>query len=201
MSEVKMPDKKELEAEYPSNSHSREKRVEKIIQGNVRTRRPSFAKKIRDTFINEDADTIKGYILFDVIVPEIKEVIMETVNIILFGNSRPSGKKKNSSYVSYSSYSSPSYNKPRQTERRQQISDINDIIFESRGEAEEVLSNLVDIVVDYGAATVADLYDLVGVTGSFTDNKYGWTDLGGVNVHRARGGGYIINLPRAMAID
>ena len=196
MSEVKMPDNKD----YPSNSHtSREKKLEKIVQGNVRTRKKSFLRKTRDVFINEDSDTIKSYILMDVIIPEIKEIIMETVNVILFGGSKPAKKRgSNQSYVSYSSYSS---NKPRRIERKPTANDFNDVIFESRGEAEEVLSSLMDIIVDYGVTTVADLYDLVGITGSFTDNKYGWTDLAGSGVSRARGGGYIINLPKAVYIE
>ena len=199
MSEVKLPDPKEVAA----NTHiSHEKRVEKVIQGNVRTRKRSMGKRMRDIFISEDAETIRSYILLDVIVPEIKEIIMETVNVILFGGTKPTPKKKGQTYVSYSSYSSPSYkNSQKQIEKRNTVNDLNDVIFESRGEAEEVLSSLVDIVNDYEIATVADFYDLVGITGSFTDNKYGWPNFQGVTVSRARGGGYVINLPRPIFID
>ena len=80
------------------------------------------------------------------------------------------------------------------------MTDFQDLIFESRGEAEEVLTNLLDLIADYGVASVADLYDLVGITGPFTDNKYGWTDLRTASVSRTREG-YIINLPKAVAID
>ena len=199
MSEVKLPSP----AEVAENTHiSHEKRVEKVIQGNVRTRKKPMSKRMRDVFISEDAETIRSYILMDVIVPEIKEIIMETVNVILFGGSKPTPKKKNTTYVSYSSYSSPSHKaQQKQIEKRNSVRDLNDVIFESRGEAEEVLSSLVDIVNDYEIATVADFYDLVGITGSFTDNKYGWDNFQGVNVSRARGGGYIINLPRPLFID
>ncbi len=199
MSEVKLPDHNEVAA----NTHiSHEKRVEKVIQGNVRTRKRSMSKRMRDVFISEDAETIRSYILMDVVIPEIKEIIMETVNVILFGGSRPAAKKKGQTYVSYSSYSSPSYkNQQKQIEKRNTVNDLNDVIFESRGEAEEVLSSLVDIVNDYEIATVADFYDLVGITGSFTDNKYGWSNFQGVTVSRARGGGYVINLPRPIFID
>lgn len=198
MSEVKLPEPKEVEK---SLDISREKKVEKITQGAVRTRKKSVGKKMRDIFINEDANTIKSYILMDVIIPEIKEVIMETVNVILFGGTKPGRKKGNNSYVSYSSYSSPSYKQSKQVEKRNTVNDFNDVIFESRGEAEEVLSALIDVIEDYESATVADLYDLVGITGNFTDNKYGWHDLTNSSVSRARGGGYIINLPRAIYID
>lgn len=200
MSEVKMADVTEV---VEKTGISREKKIEKVIQGNVRTRKRSMGKKMMDSFISEDADTIRSYIVMDVIVPEIKEIIMETVNVILFGGTRAPAKKKNQTYVSYNSYSSPSYkNQQKASEsHRRTVNDLNDVIFESRGEAEEVLASLIDIVVDYEVATVADFYDLVGITGSFTDNKYGWTSFQGVGVSRARGGGYIINLPRPVFID
>ena len=199
MSEVKLPTTEEV---AEATHISREKKVEKIIQGNVRTRKRSIGKRMMDTFISEDADTIGSYILMDVVVPEVKEIIMETVNYVLFGGSKTVAKKKSPTYVSYSSYSSPSYkNNQKQIERRNTVNDLTDVIFESRGEAEEVLASLIDIIVDYEVATVADFYDLVGITGSFTDNKYGWNNLNGVGVSRARGGGYIINLPRPAFID
>ena len=69
---------------------------------------------------------------------------------------------------------------------------FDDIILDSRGEAEEVLSHLVDLVDDYGMASVADLYDLVGITSNFTDNKYGWTNLSSASVSRVRDG-YLID--------
>lgn len=199
MSEVKLPSAEEV---TEATHISREKKVEKIIQGNVRTRKRSVGKRMMDVFISEDADTIGSYILMDVVIPEVKEIIMETVNYVLFGGSKTVAKKKSPTYVSYSSYSSPSYkNNQKQIERRNTVNDLTDVIFESRGEAEEVLASLIDIIVDYEVATVADFYDLVGITGSFTDNKYGWNNLNGVGVSRARGGGYIINLPRPAFID
>ena len=60
----------------------------------------------------------------------------------------------------------------------------------------------MDELIDaYGFVTVADLYDLVGVTGNYTDNKYGWTSIRNAEPVRARGGGYILKLPRAIPID
>ena len=53
----------------------------------------------------------------------------------------------------------------------------------------------------YGLVRVADFYDLVGVTGNYTDNKYGWTNIRSAEIVRLRDGGYVIKLPRAMQID
>ena len=88
---------------------------------------------------------------------------------------------------------------PKPTYGRARLN-FDDIILESRGEAEEVLSHLLELVENYGVASVADLYELVGITGSFTDNKYGWTNLSTASVSRVRDG-YLLNLPNATPID
>ena len=53
----------------------------------------------------------------------------------------------------------------------------------------------------YGIASVADLYDLAGITcRSYTANKYGWTDIRSAKVVRIRDG-YILQLPRTVQIN
>ena len=74
------------------------------------------------------------------------------------------------------------------------------LVIESRGEAEEVLCRLDEIIDVYGVARVADLHDLVGVTGNYTDNHYGWTNLRNADVVRVSGGGYRLKLPKALPI-
>ena len=57
-----------------------------------------------------------------------------------------------------------------------------------------------ELVESYGVVRVADLYDLVGLTGNFTDNKYGWTNVKNAQIVRVRDG-YMIKMPRALPID
>jgi hypothetical protein len=79
--------------------------------------------------------------------------------------------------------------------------DFNEIVLESRGEAEQVIDQLIEIISQYQAASVADLYALVGVTSAYTDGKYGWTDLRGAGVSHVRGGLYLLNLPKPIPLD
>jgi hypothetical protein len=72
--------------------------------------------------------------------------------------------------------------------------DFDDIVLDSRVEAEEVIEKLFEVVSRYGAATVADLYELVGLSTAHTDQKWGWTDVRGAGVSRIRGG-YLLDLP------
>lgn len=57
-----------------------------------------------------------------------------------------------------------------------------------------------DLIDTYGMVSVADLYDLVGINGSYTDNKYGWTHLRSADVQRVRDG-YLLKLPKALPFD
>ena len=79
------------------------------------------------------------------------------------------------------------------------IYSYDDIVLESRGEADAVLSRMDEIMEEYDIVRVADLYDLVGITGDYTDNKYGWTNIRDAKVVRVRDG-YKIQLPRAMPL-
>ena len=68
-----------------------------------------------------------------------------------------------------------------------------------RAEAEEVLDRMSEIIDTYGAVSVADLYDLVDVSGTYTDNNYGWDNLRNAEAVRVRDG-YILKLPKITAL-
>lgn len=76
---------------------------------------------------------------------------------------------------------------------------LEEIIFDTREEAEKTLDSLLNISACYGIATVSDLYALAGITSTLTDDKYGWNNLRSVKVCK-RHDGYIINLPMPQSI-
>lgn len=199
-------------AEYPNNSISAkqsqrndidppEKKVEKVVAGNVKTRKKSEVKKFAGIFVPEDTTSVKSYILMDVVVPGIKNALAEVVSILLFGEVGRIGGKKSGSKVSYQRYYDDRREDRRDNSRRVASGyEYDDIVIESRGEADMVIEQLEEIIATYGVASVADLYDLVGVSGRFTDHKYGWTDIRNAKVVRVRDG-YILQLPRALPIN
>jgi hypothetical protein len=73
--------------------------------------------------------------------------------------------------------------------------DFDEIILPTRVEAEEVIDRMFDLVAKYEMVTVADLYDLVGIQGNYTDEKYGWEDVRGAGVTRVSNG-YLLDIPR-----
>ena len=58
-----------------------------------------------------------------------------------------------------------------------------------------------ELITEYKMVTVSDLYDLVGISGKYTDCKYGWTNLRNVEPIRVRDGGYMLNLPKPRPLD
>lgn len=84
--------------------------------------------------------------------------------------------------------------------RARSAHDFREIILETRAEAEEVIERLFDCVQKYQTATVADLYDMLGIEPAFTDDKWGWYALPGANARRVRDG-YLLDLPAPEPLD
>jgi hypothetical protein len=212
---------KRVTMDFPSNAHSAKqrpteepkeepKKVQKVVKGPVVKKKKSLGKRFAETFLGEDISDVGSYIIHDILIPAAKSAINDMVQggieMVLFGERRTArtSRDRDRSRVSYSSY----YSNDRRDDRdRRDISyrdrarhNFDEIILSSRGEAKEVLDRLVDLTIDYGQATISDFYDLVGITGNFTDDKYGWTDLRSSSVSRVRDG-YMINLPKAILLD
>ena len=192
---------------YPSNSHKAreevaEKKVEKVVSGKTSTKKKSGIRKLSDTFLSEDVSNVKSYIFSEVLLPAAKKLVSDIVtngtNMLLYGEIK--NKKGNSSKVSYSRYYDDRSRDYRSPVVRNNF-DYDEIIFETRGDAEAVLDAMYDILNQYKVVSVAELYDLASITThNYTCNNYGWIDLRGSSVVRVRDG-YILKLPRALAID
>ena len=184
-----------------SNQASKEdKKIGKVTTGKVRTKKKSEMSKLKDVFIAEDVRNVKSYVVLDVLVPAIKkaiyDIVVDGVGMIL-GES-VAKKRSGSNYVSYRDCSSSTR---RDSERRRRGYEIDDVILDSRGEAEEVLDRMDDVLDEYKVVTVSDFYDLVGISDEPIDHKYGWRNIASAEVVRSRDGGYMIRLPRPMPID
>ena len=199
--------------DYPSNavpavkddSKLRKKKVDKVISGTVRPAKKSTGRKFAELFLGDDISNVKEYIIYDRLVPGIKEMFLSGLEMMLFGGDRVLRRRdrydSRASYVSYNKmYSAGPRRESRRDERRERASSLDEYIFETKGEALEVLDTLTELIDVYDQASVTDFYDAIGVTGDFTDCNYGWTELGDAHIRRVRGGGYILDLPRPMVL-
>lgn len=200
--------------EYKPNSHKfradqkeapeERKKVEKIVKGTVKTKKKTEASKFASLFISEDAKNVKSYVFMDVLIPAIKkaisDIVTDGVDMILYGSTGRRKKDSTSSKISYRNfYDRRDDDRPANGPVPRVGYSYDDIILESKGEAEDVLSRMLEILDTYETVSVADLYDLVGVSGNFTDNRYGWTNLSSAETVRTRDG-YKLKLPAARPI-
>lgn len=196
--------------EYRSNSHKSkqnqtddipEKKVEKVVSGSVKSKKKSGLQKITNVFVPEDVDNVKGYIFEDIVVPAVKDIILDAVRAFLGVGGRSREKTSAASKISYRKYYEDRDRRDyRDITRTRTGYDFDDIILENRGEAEDVLERMDELIATYQVVSVADFYDLVGVSGNYTDNKYGWTDIRSASVVRVRDG-YMIKLPKALPLN
>jgi hypothetical protein len=214
-----------MESEFPSNRKKdrvksepkAEKKVEKVTQSEVVRRKKPIGKKVSETFIGGDARSVWAFVAIDVLIPAAKDMIADAVSQgverMIYGDARSTSRRSgrrpaDGPYVSYNRISKaqnrgvgPDPRGHHQLSRRARAShDFDEIILATRVEAEEVLERLYDLVSKYETATVADLYDLVGITGSYTDDKWGWFELRGAGVTRIRNG-YLLDLPKPEPLD
>ena len=203
----------------PSNSYKtreesalasqKKKQITKVTKGTVRTKKKNEMSKLGSVFISEDASKVKSYILMDVLVPTIKKAISDIVkngvDMILYGEVGQNKKRTYASTVSYRDYydngsrSVSRFDDPPRARTRAGYS-FDDVILETRGEAEEVLSSMDELIETYGSVSVADMYDLVGISCEYTDNKYGWKNIRTAEPVRVRDG-YMLKLPRALPLN
>lgn len=179
------------------------KEIKKVVKGPVKTRKKNSFHKLSDVFISEDANNVKSYVFMDVLVPTIKKAIVDIVsdgiNMIFFGEKGRRKSGSSTSYVSYRSYSDKDRRYSNDEIRSRTGYSYDDIVIPTRGEAEEVLLQMEDLIETYDVVSVADLYDLVGKESRYTDNHYGWTNIRNAEPIRVRDG-YILKLPKAMPI-
>ena len=196
--------------DYKPNSHKSkaeqaEKNVQKVVRGTVKTRKKSATSKFADVFISEDASNVKSYVIMDVLIPAIKkavsDIVTDGIDMILYGGTGHSKRTGNSNKIQYRNFYDKRDDRRAHNDNRTLTGySYDDIILDTRGEAEEVLTRMDELLDTYGVVAVADLYDLVGVTGSYTDNKWGWMNLRTAEAVRVRDG-YKLKLPKAIPIE
>jgi hypothetical protein len=193
--------KVESEAETPQD-----KKVESVVKGDVKRRKKPLGKRFHETFLGGDARGTANYVVFSVLIPAAKDMLVEAgaqgIERLVYGESRrrPSGRPPMASGNIQYPYNRPSAavsdRPPAALSRRARTRfDFDEIILQTRGEAEEVLDRMYDLLSRYESVSVADLYELTGVQSAHTDQKWGWVDLRGSGLTRTRQGGWVIDLP------
>lgn len=201
--------------EFPGNSQRKRperpetparKKVEKVTSGKVLRRKKSRAKRLKEMFTGGDSRSLWEAVVEDTVVPAFKHLFQDAIETaiegILWQGERRGGRRgrPGMGHVNYqdrSRYrSDPRREDSREMSRRgRSTHDFDEIIVESRHEAGDILDNLFELVSKFDEASVADLYDMVDITPTPQDQRWGWTDISGARAVRVNGG-YLLDLPR-----
>jgi hypothetical protein len=211
---------------FPSNSHKvvdtnkpkdkATKNTEKVTTGEVILRKKPFGERFKNVFFGGELKGATRYIATDVLLPALKNLVVDAtskgIERVIYGDTGPrrrTGPEFNRPRVSYNSPVDRGYSRPRpgmlpdqppvygrDRGRRQSIGDI---ILASKQDADAALERMLDIVDKFDVASIADLYEIVGLPSSYIDNQWGWTNLAYVEVRQTREG-YVIDLPPAESL-
>ncbi len=183
--------------------------VEKVVTGKVVIKKPPFWKRAARSMVADDVENVGEFLVTDVLIPQIKTLIFEMItqgsSKTLFGsakNRRSIVGERSSSGVSTmkrTNYGGMSEERtlPREARARH---DFDPIKLETRAEATMVIDEMLLILGEYHRVSVADLYNLLGVTPGFTDQRWGWTNLDAADVRQIGGGYFLLDLPSPVQL-
>lgn len=174
-------------------------------------RKNSPGRKLLQSFIQDDAQTIGDFVIYDVVIPKIKDIIFEGIDgalsRILWGDDRGNSINRNGtrSQVAYHSqyrsrYSSSRETKPIETKDFVNTSrDPERIRVIDRREGERILDEANYLLEDTNYVSIKDLYQISRIPddGNYMNLEYGWYSLRNAYVDKDRTG-WVLKMPRPV---
>ena len=198
------------EKEKDSISEEPDSKIEKVVKGTVKDKKKTLGDKFRETFIVSDAKSVGDHVVMDILIPAARDTLWDfvtgAIEMLLYGDSRPSSRRRQKDgtrvFTSYDKmYSNePRRGRPVRNDREPELA--RDFVFEFdfREDANEVLSNMMELIDDRGYVLVSEMYKFMGRRSDYTKRKYGWDDLSDAYVRASRGI-YLLYLPKPILID
>lgn len=205
---------------YKSNSNSLKERtaqeknlpaqpqVKKMVSEKDITKKTLF-QKMKDTFVVNSIQDVGSYLWEQVLVPTMKNLFIDAVtngaNMLMHGETRASTRNSTYSGGSRASYDRYYSNNNRREDDQRTVRTttrwgFEDIVITDHQKAVDILHELDSIMAEYNRVRVAELNTMLGVTGPYTENYYGWTDIRMAKLVPVRGG-WVIEMPRVQALN
>lgn len=171
---------------------------EKKVIAKAKVQKKSAIKEALRTFFAQDLPEIAEHLVIDVAIPAAKNAITDMVTQgiqqLLYGEIDPR-RRSASGYTSYSSSSRSHYRgssyRPRERDReprQQKPTSVDDLVFDTRGEAVDIIEYIAETIEQYGQVSVADLMSSVGIQPRYTDERWGWTTTDAFELRQIREG-------------
>lgn len=193
----------------PTKAEERHK-IEKVVKNRVTTQKKSLSQKFGETFLSDESGGVGSYIFNDVLIPALKDTFVDMVegaiNMAFYGDTRHRSRSRSSfsrgsiEHVPYDA-SFDSRSRRRSAPRGRARYEMDNLRFDSRADADTLLDTLTEYLDQYGSVSVGDVFESIDIPTQANDFHYGWYELGGAHIRKARDGGYILELPRLEEID
>lgn len=179
------------------------RQVHQVAHGTKR--KETVLDKAGRLLLAEDARTVGEVMIEDYIIPSIKNAALSAFEMLLFGSTSKRGRTTDVGHTPYYSYSSSqsTYGANRVDTRlapRSNRFDYVDYEFDTLDDVMIVIEELSALIREYGYARVADCHQSIGISGNYTDGKWGWTDVRDLRWAR-RGSRYILNFAPPIPLD
>ena len=170
---------------------------EKKVVAKAKVVKKSRIKEALRTFFAQDLPEIAEHLVVDVAIPAAKNAITDMVTQgiqqLLYGE--VDRRRPTAGYTSYSSSSRANYRgssyRPRERDReprQPKPTSVDDLVFDTRGEAVDVIEYVAEAIEQYGQVSVADLMSSVGIQPRYTDERWGWTTTDAFELRQIREG-------------
>ena len=185
-------------------------KLAKVISGTAEKKEPSELKKIWNTFVVGDPETVRKYLLKNVIEPAIRNTLWDTITkglrLFLFNNEeeeRPIGKASiPARSIDFTRYAKMPMPEPEPMYTMPTRHTYEGLVYETKKDASDALAALKERISYCQSASIGDLYEVSGREDliDFTDYKFGWRDLTNAYVQEGRSG-YYLKLPRPRPLS
>ena len=186
--------------------------LEPVAKGQLSKNRDGFFKIMFDEIIFKNLPEIRTTLVREVIVPRTMDWLCEIgTNILsdLFktdisstGRYYSSGRNDYTKHYRGSSIGSSSRERRESKSRENDIRDWEQVCFNTRSDAERVISSMIGTIKEYGTVSIQDLFEYSGVDNtSWTDSKFGWANLEKARSFRGSDGKFYLDLPEPLPID
>lgn len=188
-------------------------KLEKVIQGSAGVKKQSGLRRVANSMFTDNVGSAKEHVIYDILIPSAKNFALETVKSFLgmnggnyrgYSGAAGSVNYNRPSYSNYSNnYSGASYNNyNRPTVNPNQGIQYENLVVNTKAEADEVLAALNDAICRYQFATVGNLYQLCGrVDYPYVYDNYGWMSVANAYAVANLDGTWSFKLPRAVPIQ
>lgn len=209
----------------PPRVEAEPKKIEQVASG--KARKKSLGRRFVKAFIGGDSRSVMEYVVEDILAPAFKDMVsdavgqlgsamMQSVEKVIRGDEYVSSRRDvhRPRTDGFGGPPRTPYNRMSQQrnvtnldERRRDISrrarvqhEFEDVQFETRREADDVLDSMYNLLGKYHMVSVKDFYEMTGMNFHHVDEKWGWTDLRGSRVVKTRDG-YVLDLPDTEQLD